>query len=53
MAENEASQPTAAELWCPRCNCAVADPLICGDCASVICRVCGTPLEDPDELSFG
>jgi len=31
----------------------VADPLTCGDCSSVICRRCGTPLESPDELAMG
>jgi hypothetical protein len=40
-------------LWCPTCGRAVEDPLVCGDCATVICRVCGTPLESPDELAFG
>jgi hypothetical protein len=40
-------------LWCPACRRAVDDPLVCGDCAAVICRVCGTPLESPDELAFG
>jgi hypothetical protein len=40
-------------LWCAACARAVDDPLVCGDCATVICRVCGTPLESPDELAFG
>ena len=40
-------------LWCPVCARPVADPLVCGDCSAVICRVCGTPLENPDELAFG
>ncbi|MFZ0662190.1 MAG: hypothetical protein WAM66_05815 [Acidobacteriaceae bacterium] len=39
--------------WCPRCARAVSDPLVCGDCSAVICRVCGTPLESADELAFG
>ena len=42
-----------AELWCPQCNRPVTDPLVCGDCSSVICRVCGSPLESADELAFG
>jgi hypothetical protein len=42
-----------AELWCPKCARPVDDPLICGDCSAVICRVCGTPLESADELAFG
>ena len=29
------------------------DPLVCGDCHALICRVCGTPLEHIDELSIG
>jgi hypothetical protein len=40
-------------LWCPTCARAVSDPLVCGDCSAVICRVCGTPLESADELAFG
>jgi hypothetical protein len=41
------------DLYCPRCHCAVTDPLICGDCSSIICRRCGTPLEQVDELGIG
>jgi hypothetical protein len=41
------------KLWCPVCARSVDDPLVCGDCSSVICRVCGTPLESADELAFG
>jgi hypothetical protein len=40
-------------LWCPKCAKAVQDPLVCGDCSAVLCRVCGTPLESADELAFG
>jgi len=43
----------SANLWCPVCARAVSDPLVCGDCSAVICRVCGTPLESADELAFG
>ena len=57
MAEETATPSTPDKtpdsLWCPTCAKAVADPLVCGDCATVICRVCGTPLESPDELAFG
>jgi hypothetical protein len=44
---------TATEFYCPRCQRAVSDPLLCGDCASLICRVCGTPLERVDDLGIG
>jgi hypothetical protein len=47
--EGEIPQP----LYCPRCNREVDDPLVCGDCAAVICRDCGTPLEKVDELGIG
>jgi hypothetical protein len=40
-------------LYCPSCAIEVADPLTCGDCSAVICRICGTPLESPDELGIG
>jgi hypothetical protein len=58
MAEETANPPEpnstpGGEFWCPTCARAVHDPLVCGDCATVICRVCGTPLESPDELAFG
>jgi hypothetical protein len=49
----EAQDSTPAALWCPRCARPVSDPLTCGDCSAVICRVCGTPLESADELAFG
>lgn len=41
------------EFYCPRCQQAVIDPLVCGDCSAIICRVCGTPLERVDELGIG
>lgn len=44
---------TAAALYCPVCAVQVDDPLTCGDCSSVICRRCGTPLESSDELGMG
>lgn len=40
-------------LYCPKCESAVEDPLVCGDCAAVICRRCGTPVEKVDELGMG
>jgi hypothetical protein len=45
------SSPEA--LYCPNCAREVADPLICGDCSAVICRVCGTPLESSADLGIG
>jgi hypothetical protein len=41
------------EFYCPRCHAAVTDPLACGDCSAIICRICGTPLEKIDELGIG
>lgn len=46
-------KPKGTGWWCPQCARAVSDPLVCGDCSAVICRVCGTPLESADELAFG
>jgi hypothetical protein len=46
-------QPDPAPLYCPNCAEEVSDPLTCGDCSSVICRRCGTPLESSDELGIG
>jgi hypothetical protein len=40
-------------FYCPVCAREVDDPLTCGDCSAVICRVCGTPLESADDLAFG
>jgi len=47
------SDKPAALLYCPNCAREVDDPLICGDCSAVICRVCGTPLEMPEDLGIG
>jgi hypothetical protein len=41
------------EFYCPNCRAAVTDPLVCGDCSSIICRRCGTPLERIEELGIG
>jgi len=46
-------EPPNATLYCPRCAREVTDPLTCGDCSAVICRVCGTPLESADEMATG
>ena len=40
-------------LYCPRCEKLVDDPLQCGDCLALICRECGAPLEEPDDLAKG
>jgi len=47
------AKPADASLWCPTCARVVDDPLVCGDCSAVICRICGSPLESADELAFG
>ena len=52
-AADAASQILTGDLYCPRCQKAVKDPLTCGDCLSTICRQCGTPLEQVDELGIG
>jgi hypothetical protein len=49
---NPASE-AGTDFYCPRCQQPVNDPLACGDCASLICRRCGTPLERADELGIG
>jgi len=41
------------DLYCPRCQKEVKDPLVCGDCLSTICRQCGTPVEFVDDLGIG
>ena len=51
MAEEQSA--AEAEFYCPKCNAAVPDPLACGDCAAIICRRCGTPLERIDDLGIG
>ena len=53
MADEPIPEPALPLLYCPQCAREVSDPLTCGDCASIICRVCGTPLESPDELGIG
>jgi len=39
-----------SSLYCPSCAHKVRDPLTCGDCSAVICRICGTPLKMPEEI---
>jgi hypothetical protein len=51
--KNPADNLPATDYYCPRCRQPVGDPLACGDCASLICRRCGTPLEQVDELGIG
>ena len=41
------------EFYCPRCHQPVTDPLVCGDCTAIICRICGTTLEKIDDLGIG
>jgi len=40
-------------FYCPKCASEVDDPLTCGDCSAIICQVCGTPLELPEDLGIG
>ena len=47
------SSEESPQFYCPNCKAPVSDPLVCGDCRSVICRRCGTPLESADELGMG
>jgi len=54
MAEPSKSPQRSPEaLYCPNCAREVTDPLICGDCSAVICRICGTPLESSADLGIG
>jgi hypothetical protein len=53
ISEQAPSEKIEPEFYCTRCAEAVLDPLRCGDCASQICRKCGTPLERIDELGIG
>jgi hypothetical protein len=48
LAQREAADPKLA--YCPSCDREVDDPLTCGECSSVICRVCGTALRMPGDL---
>jgi hypothetical protein len=49
----ESPAKPAVLLYCANCAREVDDPLTCGDCSAVICRVCGTPLELPEDLGIG
>jgi hypothetical protein len=54
MVEPPKREPQSREaLYCPQCAREVDDPLVCGDCSAVICRVCGTPLESSADLGMG
>jgi endogenous inhibitor of DNA gyrase (YacG/DUF329 family) len=45
--------PEPQTFYCPACNKPVPKPLRCGDCGSLICPECGTPLELAEELGLG
>ncbi len=51
--EPERGGGSPSALYCPTCAREVDDPLTCGDCSAVICRVCGTPLESANDLGIG
>jgi hypothetical protein len=53
MSAPQPSSEAKPAFYCPQCAKPVGDPLVCGDCGSPICRVCGTPLESSDELAIG
>jgi hypothetical protein len=53
MSQQTRSEGHETHFYCPACAEAVADPLMCGDCHALICRRCGTPLEQADELALG
>ena len=54
MRDAENPKPPVPEaLYCPNCGREANDPLTCGDCSAVICRVCGTPLEAASDLGIG
>jgi uncharacterized paraquat-inducible protein A len=50
---DEAQPKADAEFYCPKCDAPVSDPLVCGDCGSIICRRCGASLERIDDLGIG
>ena len=52
-AAQQPEQKSPDMLYCPNCAREVHDPLTCGDCSAVICRVCGTPLESSADLGMG
>lgn len=43
----------ATRFYCPSCRQPVDDPLVCGDCLALICRRCGHPLENVDDMAVG
>jgi len=51
--EPQSQQQSNDALYCTNCARQVADPLTCGDCSAVICRICGTPLESAADLGMG
>jgi len=48
-----APEKAAAAFYCPVCAVETSDPLTCGDCSAIICRICGTPLESAADLGMG
>jgi predicted amidophosphoribosyltransferase len=52
-AQQSSTKQSNDALYCPNCAREITDPLTCGDCSAVICRVCGTPLESSADLGMG
>jgi len=53
VAMTDETKASTTQFYCPKCAQPVDDPLVCGDCLAVICRRCGSVLENVDELGVG
>lgn len=48
----ESTEDSDSSFYCPNCARGVNDPLTCGECSTMICRACGTPLRMPEDVEL-
>ena len=53
LPKDEKASSDNVEFYCPHCQYPSGGSAVCGDCGSLICRKCGTPLERISELGIG
>ncbi len=50
--EKGSTEDADSSFCCPKCVRGVNDPLTCGECSTMICRVCGTALRMPEDVEL-
>ena len=50
--ETSSTEDSDSGFYCLTCKKRVSDPLACGECSTLICRICGTPLRMPEDADY-